>query len=149
MEIRSRLFGKQTIDPDTIITFPQGLPGFEDQTRYKLFHQEGSKIIYWLQSLDDEDIIFSVTHPATFNINYQFTLTDSEAELLDLEDMQDLIILIMLHKEENADSQDKPTIKGSIKSPLLINGKNASVLPNIEQSIILSESSNEIDVSEA
>ncbi len=127
MEIRSRLFGKQTIDPDTIITFPQGLPGFEDQTRYKLFHQEGSKIIYWLQSLDDEDIIFSVTHPATFNINYQFTLTDSEAELLDLEDMQDLIILIMLHKEENADSQDKPTIKGSIKSPLLINGKNASV----------------------
>jgi flagellar assembly factor FliW len=153
MEIKSRIFGEQIIDPNTIISFPKGIPGFENQTRFKLFHQEGKPIIYWLQSLDDENLIFSVAHPAIFNINYSFVLTDAEEALLQLENIDDVLILILLHKDESDSGSHYPTIKGSIKSPLIINGAKRigmqKVLAHTEQSITLTEAHNEIDVTEA
>jgi len=155
MEIKSKLLGEQVVDPETIITFPHGIPGFDGYTRFKLFHQEGSDIVFWLQSLDSDEILFSVAHPAQFNINYNFTLTDEEEATLEAEDSgDDLIIMIILHKnEEGNDDASQPTIKGSIKSPLVINSKTRigiqKILAQVEQSITLTETSNEIDVSEA
>lgn len=152
MEIQSKLLGNQQVNPDTIITFPHGLPGFEDQTRFNLFHQEGSEIIFWLQAVDNEDLTFSVAHPAHFNINYNFVLTDEEEQLLQLQNVDDLLILILLHKDDKLDPA-KPTIKGSIKSPLLINTEKRigfqKLLITIEQSITLTEKNSQIDVSEA
>ncbi len=152
MEIQSKLLGNQEVNPDSIITFPRGLPGFEDQKRFKLFHQDGSEIVYWLQAVDDEDLLFSVAHPINFNINYNFILTDEEEALLEAQNSDELLILIMLHKD-NEQSGGKPTIKGSIKSPLVLNTEKRiglqKVLVTIEQSITLTEKVSEIDVSEA
>ncbi|MFI3155855.1 MAG: flagellar assembly protein FliW [Methylococcaceae bacterium] len=149
MEIKSSFFGEQSIDPSTIINFPNGIPGFEDQTRFKLFHQEGGNpLIFWLQSLDDESLVFSVAQPSIFNINYNFVLNDAEEAMLEIEDTADILILIILHK----DVSDQPTIKGSIKSPLIINSAKRiglqKVLAQVEQSITLTETCNEINVSE-
>ncbi|MDP3875476.1 MAG: flagellar assembly protein FliW [Methylobacter sp.] len=149
MEIKSSFFGEQSIDPSTIISFPQGIPGFEDQTRFKLFHQEGDNpLIFWLQSLDDESLTFSVAQPSIFNINYAFVLNDAEEALLGIEDTADALILIILHKDES----DQPAIKGAIKSPLVINSAKRigfqKLLANVEQSITLTETSNEIHLSE-
>ena len=152
MEITSKRFGKQSIDSNSIITFPGGLPGFEHNTRYKFFHQEGSNIIYWLQSLDDEDIIFSVALPTSFNLNYRFLLTDDDEAMLQLDNVDDLILLIMLHQSEEGQTQRQPVIKGSLKAPLIINVKTRrglqKVLPEIEQTITLVESNNEIEITE-
>jgi len=149
MEIKSSFFGEQSIDPSTIISFPNGIPGFEDQTRFKLFHQEGDNpLIFWLQSLDDESLTFSVAQPSIFNINYAFVLNDAEEALLGIEDTADALILIILHKDES----DQPAIKGAIKSPLVINSAKRigfqKLLANVEQSITLTETSNEIHLSE-
>ena len=162
MDIKSKFLGTQQIDPETIITFPEGIPGFEDQTRFKLFHQETNPIIYWLQSVDDEDLTFSVASPSIFNINYSFLLNDKEQALLKLDDKDDLIILILLQLLRNYFGLDintddpqgtqKPTIKGSIKSPLLINSASKigiqKCLAQIEQSITLTEKNNEIELQE-
>ncbi|MGZ4956562.1 MAG: flagellar assembly protein FliW [Methylobacter sp.] len=150
MEIKSSFFGEQTIDPSTIISFPNGIPGFEDQTRFKLFHQEGGNpLIFWLQSLDDESLIFSVAQPSMFNINYNVVLNDAEEATLGIEDTADALILIILLKDES----DQPTVKGSIKSPLVINSAKKiglqKVLTQVEQSITLTDVSNEINVSES
>ena len=153
MEIKSSLFGEQTIDPETVIRFPEGLPGFENRTRFKLFHQEGSPIIYWLQSLDDEELTFSVAHPSIFNINYSFVLTDAEEALLQLGSVDDVLVLILLHKDASDQGSQHPTIKGSIKSPLVINCAQRlglqKILARMEQSITLTEASNEIALTEA
>jgi len=149
MEIKSSFFGEQTIDPSTIISFPNGIPGFEDQTRFKLFHQEGENpLVFWLQSLDDEALTFSVAQPSIFNINYNFVLNDAEEAALKVEDPADILILIILHK----DASDQPTVKGAIRSPLVINSTKRiglqKVLTQVEQSITLTDVSNEINVSE-
>jgi len=151
MKIKSSLLGEQVIDPNSIIHFPIGIPGFEDQTRFKLFHQENNPIIFWLQSVDDELLTFSVASPALFNINYNLILTDAENAILEADNADDIIVLILLHKNED-DTNQHPTIKGSIKAPLIINSAKRiglqKVLSNVEQSITLVETGNEIDVSE-
>ncbi|HBA65941.1 MAG: flagellar assembly protein FliW [Gammaproteobacteria bacterium] len=153
MEIKSKFLGEQRVDPDTIIVFPKGIPGFEDQTRFKLFHQEDNPIIFWLQSVDDEDLTFSAANPVDFNINYSFILTDEEQALLELSSPDELAVLILLHTDENDEESGKPTIKGSIKSPILINVNSRKgiqkVLVQVEQSITLTEKNHEIDFSEA
>lgn len=151
MEIESKSFNKQP-STDTIINFPNGIPGFEDQTQFQLFHQEGNKIVFVLQSLDNTSLVFPVAHPSHFNINYQFILSDEEQAQLQIQSTEDLLLLLLLHKDENSPPSDPPMIKGSIKSPLLINIKNKigiqKTLSAIEQSITVTEKSSEINVAE-
>jgi flagellar assembly factor FliW len=153
MEIESKSFSKQQPSSDIVINFPAGIPGFEDQTQFQIFRQEGNEIIFLLQSLSNEDIAFSVAHPSHFNINYHFVLTDDEQSQLQLQSIDDLLILLILHRDENSDVAEQPMIKGSIKSPLLINTENRTGIQKtfsaIEQSITLTEKNNEINVSEA
>ena len=154
MEIKTRFFGTQTIDPDSILTFPEGIPGFEKYKRYKLFNQEGNDKIYWLQSIDDERLSFSVTHPGHFNINYSFELSDQEQDTLQANESTELAFLILLHEQENeTDQEQKPVIKGSINTPLVINTQQRigiqKNLHHAQQSIILAEEKNEINVSES
>ncbi|MCK5831218.1 MAG: flagellar assembly protein FliW [Methylococcales bacterium] len=153
MEIKSKAFVEPQINPEIVIDFPNGIPGFEDQTQFQLFQQEDSKIVYLLQSVQDEYLTLPVAHPSSFNINYQFALSDDEESTLDLESIADLLILLILHKDSNIDSPSQPTIKGSIKSPLLINTKKRigiqKIISTIEQSITFTEKDNEIDLIEA
>ena len=151
MEIKSMVLGPQSIDEEQIISFPNGIPGFEKDTRFKLFHQEDNAVIYWLQSLDNAEVTFSVAEPMQFNINYNFALTSDEETQLKIENSDDLLVMIILHKNEN--DSGVPMIKGSINSPLVINTQDRiglqKNLVKVEQSIMLTESSNLIDVSEA
>lgn len=144
MEFNSQHFGVQHIDPETIITFPQGIPGFEQQKRYKLFHQAGSKKVYWLQSLDDAELVFSVTGAVHFNVDYHFALNAAEQALLKLQRQEDLLILILLHKTDTQ-QLGQPTIKGSLKAPLLINSVDCigmqKILSDAEVSITAAEPS--------
>jgi flagellar assembly factor FliW len=161
MEIKSSFFGDQSIDPSTIINFPNGIPGFEDQTRFKLFHQEGDNpLVFWLQSLDDESLVFSVAQPSIFNINYSFELNDAEEATLGIEDTADILLLVILHKDSPDISgviqslkmqalsmlgvtSDQPAIKGAIRSPLVINSAKRiglqKVLTQLEQNTTLTE----------
>jgi len=151
MEIKSSFLGTQSVDADTIITFPNGIPGFEEDTRFKLFHQEGSEVVYWMQSLDTDELLFSVAQPSHFKINYSFILTDEEEALLKLENNEDILILIILQKTDA--SAEKPIIKGSITSPLIINEKTLlglqKHLPRVDQSITLTDTSHEVNVFDA
>lgn len=153
MEIESRAFDSHPLDPNSTITFPLGIPGFEDQTQFQLFQMDNSEIVYSLQSLTDESTAFSVALPSHFNINYHFDLTDEEEATLEVESADDLLILLILHRDKSTEAAAHPTIKGSIKAPLLINSKKRiglqKTLAEIEQSITLTEKHNEIDVSEA
>jgi len=152
MEIKSKAFMPQQIDSNSTINFPNGIPGFEDQTQFQLIKLDDGGIIYSLQSLSNENIAFSVALPEHFYINYNFALTDQEEAILEIESIDDLLILLILHKNDISETSSQPTIKGSIKSPILINTKNKiglqKLLLAVEQSITLTEKHNEIELSE-
>lgn len=153
MEIQSKSITEQIIHQKSVINFPNGIPGFEEQTQFQLFQMDDNEIVFLLQSTQDETIGFSVSQPYHFNINYQFILTDEEEKTLQLDSLDDLLIVLILHNDENTGFTLRPSIKGSIKSPLLINTKKKlglqKVLSSVEQTITFTEKRNEIDVMEA
>lgn len=119
MEINTQ-FGPQEIDPESIITLPQGMLGFADLTHYKLFHEEGKPTVFWLQSLDDPAIQFPVASPQLFQVAYEIALSDEETELLQLTSTEDATLLVTVSKPAGNASQAQP----NLLAPIIINMEN-------------------------
>lgn len=148
--IQTLQFGEININKDKVITFPQGLAGFEQLTRYVLCHEEGSEgIVHFLQSVEDGELVFSVGDPAQFGIHYQFTLTDTEMASLELTDMGDLLVLILLYRDEEKTAGHREPVRGALTLPLIINIKSRKGIQKIMQtlapSVLLSEISSSVE----
>ncbi|BAN34346.1 flagellar assembly protein FliW [Sulfuricella denitrificans skB26] len=124
MKFHSTQFGTQEVDPESILTFPNGMPGFEGSTRYKLFHIEENTeqpvVVHWLQSIDEPDVAFALVDPALFGLNYEFVLTDEEEQLLKMESVEDIAVLLMAYKPE-PDAVSKASINANINGPIVLN----------------------------
>jgi len=130
----------QEIDPSTIITFPDGIPGFEQCTRYKLFHEEGKPTLFWLQSVDKPELSLSVTQPEILNIAYQFALSDDEEKRLEISGpvgAEDLAVLVILYRQfAKGEQAGDAAVQANVRAPLVINLKSRiglqKTLRNIE-----------------
>lgn len=122
MKFHSTQFGMQEVDPESILTFPKGMPGFEGSTRYKLFHddQEHQVVVHWLQSIDEPDVTFALVDPAVFGLNYEFSLTDEEEQLLKMESVDDIAVLLIAYKPQ-PDADSKANINANINGPIVLN----------------------------
>lgn len=87
------------VDPQSVIHFPQGIPPFDDSRRFKLFHEEGKDSVFWLQSLDDADVLFSVTDPDLLKLSYEVSLSDDEQKLLDIAPGDELVLSVIVYKD--------------------------------------------------
>lgn len=126
MKFESTTLGSIEVSPDTIITFPEGLIGLEDCKRYSLFHEDKENpIVFWLQSLDEPDITFSVIDPAILGIRYEITLDGAETALIEREASDDIAVLMIVRKandllDSNVADSD---VKANAIAPLVINMK--------------------------
>ncbi len=124
MEVNTGI-GESELARENLITFPGGIPGFEGLTRYRLFHEEDNQepAVYWLQSEDDESIQLPVANPELFHVNYQVTLTDEETGLLQLSDPEDVVVLVLLYRDMQDETQPPGpgAIRGNFLGPLIIN----------------------------
>lgn len=109
------------MDSGKVITFPQGIPGFETYTKYTLFHkQENKSCVYWLESLDSPQVTFTLVDPTDYGLNYAMDLSDEEAAVLGAEDPSQLAVLLMLSKKE--EGVDKASsLHANIAGPIILN----------------------------
>lgn len=127
MEIQTTRFGRMEINADTVLYFPNGIPGFEKCTKFKLLHDKdtkGQKSCYWLQSLDDPDVTLQSIDPTVLGINYEFKLTEEEANLIKLKNAEDIAMLLLVSKNENA-KEGESSIKAHMTNPIIINVESA------------------------
>ena len=119
MEIDIRRYGIKNVpvDPDTSFTFEHGLAGFEESKRFKLFHEEGSKAVFWLQSLDDTSLTFPVVMPEALDIEYQIELSDEECARIGLKNPEDAVVAVIVYRED----ADNGKIVANTLSPLILN----------------------------
>jgi flagellar assembly factor FliW len=109
------------IDQDTLIAFPDGLPGFEDCKRFKLFHSGESPVIFWLQSTDDPAVIFSLADPDLLKVYYELTLTDEDLALLRFKGGDELHIAVILSHQEENNPTSQSAILANFRTPIVIN----------------------------
>jgi len=133
MNIQTTRFGVVTVDPDQVMTFPQGLIGFGEQqpARFALLrpdecgHECGH--FYWLQSADDPDLAFLVVDPALFFKDYQVCIREETQADLDLADAKDGQLLVICNRAGE-------WITGNLLGPLVINTKT-----RLGQQVVLTE----------
>ena len=124
-------FGELSIDPSKIITFSRGIPGFEKNKRWALFHEVDEKgnrvggVVVHLLSIDDGNVALPLTDPSLFGFSYEFELSDSEVAELKLEDPNDLLVMatMSVNKDAPLDNDLPPAanIYANISMPILIN----------------------------
>lgn len=117
MEINTR-YGKQVVAKSSLLTFPEGLPGFEDLRQYKLFHEEGKSTVYYLQSTEDPDIRLPLVTPQACKVDFRIDLTDEEVSKLQIESEDDIVVMVTL-----SDNQDDAAagITANFMAPIIIN----------------------------
>lgn len=84
MKYASTRLGEFEVPPASILTFTQGLSGFETELEYALlpFDAKTESPLHWLHSLHNAGLAFVVTNPYLFVPDYQVEM--SPADKLDL-----------------------------------------------------------------
>ncbi len=118
IRIESPRYGSLEVDPERVIEFPAGLVGFEDCTRYTLFHPEDTgddaPRYFILQSLDDPAVAFHIADPALFGFDFEVKLADDEAALLKLADPEKAAVVVILSKGGKG-------VRANLRAPLILN----------------------------
>ncbi|WP_035382817.1 flagellar assembly protein FliW [Ferriphaselus sp. R-1] len=126
MKLTLPRFGSQEVSfsQDSIIEFPNGLPGFEDCKRFKLLHRDDGHEprVFWLQSIDEPEVVFSITDPSQIKLSYNVKLSDEEADTLRVDENDDICLAVMLSHplgESGEVAMDK--VAALTRSPIAIN----------------------------
>ena len=106
-----------TVDPETLFTFPEGIAGFEDCKRFKLFHEEGKATVFWLQCIDDTTVMFPIVAPETLDIEYQIELSDADCALIGLQHVEEAAVVVIVYRDGAEDGK----IAANTRSPVILN----------------------------
>ena len=83
-------------DSRNIITFPEGLLGFEEIHEYLLFHEDEENFLWSLTAANDSQIpSFIVMVPFTIREDYHPSLSERDLELLGNPQPEDLCFLVI------------------------------------------------------
>jgi len=116
--VKNLQLGTVSIDTDKIATFPEGLIGFEELTRFAIIDLEEYEPFQWLLSLDDPEIIFPIISPILVVENYNPVISRAEAYRLgEFEDEDLLLYAIVTIRPELG------KVTANLKGPIIINQK--------------------------
>ena len=119
MKINTRVFGEVDIEESKILTFPGGIVGFPDMTRFTLIHDEekGSKSIKWMQSVDEPNFAMPVMDPLLVLDGYNPVVDDELlAPIGDLSGENMLVLVTVSIPKGNLEDM---TV--NLKGPIVIN----------------------------
>lgn len=119
MQVNTFRFGTLNIEEKDIITFAQGIPGFEEWQKYILVQPDTEVPFCFLQSIDEEGLAFIVTDPFVFFSEYDFQLPVSIQEELSIESEKDVKVWSIVSVPE---SLEEATV--NLMAPLVVNLKD-------------------------
>ncbi len=117
MYIETEYFGRIEISDDDIMTFPEGIPGFEELKRFTLLSiGEDFVNFFLLQSVDRPEISFIVTGMFVIYNGYEVHIEDDDLELLGITSPDTVLTLAIAVIPE-----DPKDIRVNLKAPVIIN----------------------------
>lgn len=114
VHLESVLLGPLDIRPDTVITFPAGLPGFVTLRDFALIETHRDELI-WMQSLEDAEITFLVVDPFVLVSGFEVEIPPSDLAALGVSD-QDATLLVLAV----AQLQGGIPVSVNLQSPIVI-----------------------------
>ncbi len=118
MLIKTKCFGEVDIAEDKIITFENGLFGFEEYKKYTVLYDVECKeeSISWLQSIDEPTLALPVVSPLLVKPDYNPVVEDTLLESLGTVSDENMAIFFVMTVPS-----DLTLMSVNLKAPLLIN----------------------------
>ena len=119
MLIKTRYFGEIDVDEAKILTFDDGLIGFENLKKFTLIYNnetEASSNVTWLQSLDEPLVAFPVINP--FYVMKEYNPIVEDEVLIPLGELMEDSTAIFLTLTVPSDITKMTT---NLKAPIIIN----------------------------
>lgn len=119
MLVKTRCFGEIDLAEDKILTFDNGIMGFEECKKFTILYdstEEGTPVISWLQSLDEEGLAIPVINPLLVKPDYNPTVEDELLASLGELTEENLVILLSVTA---ASEPEKMT--ANLKAPFIMN----------------------------
>lgn len=130
MQIQTKYHGEIVIQEKDIITFPKGIPGFEDENKFILLQLQGETPFSILQSIQTVNLAFVVGEVFNLFPKYDIELPQNAIEILELTDSKDADVLsIITIKDPFVNST------ANLQGPIIINRVN-----KIAKQVILNQS---------
>lgn len=85
MKIETKFLGEVEIVEEDIYTFENGLPGFEDLTKFVLIPLDADLPLAILQSTEQAQVGFVMAYPFAFKADYAFDLSEEDKKALHIE----------------------------------------------------------------
>ncbi|MFZ3590383.1 flagellar assembly protein FliW [Bacillus sp. DJP31] len=116
MNYETKYHGNIEVNETEIVVFENGLPGFEENKKFILLPLDTESPFLILQSLEERDLGFVVIEPFLTFPNYEFDLSESIVEKLQLEDKNDSIVFNILSIKEPF---EQTTV--NLQAPVIVN----------------------------
>ena len=116
ISFQSAKFGDVTVDKSNIVTFPQGLPGFERFTRFGLFEVEEETPFLRLLCVDEPNLGFVLVNPVVVWPEYEPNVGEDEFEGLGINSVENLAIYCIVTL-----SKIPEQVTANLKGPICIN----------------------------
>ncbi len=134
MKINTSRFGNLEVEKEEIITFSEGLLGFENLKKFTVVDPGDQTLILWLQSTEDESTAFPIIEPRIFMPNYRVKLLPAELNSLSLTDLSNATVYSIL-----TIPQTVTEMSANLKAPIIINNDTKSA-----RQIVLQDSKLEV-----
>ena len=120
MILETRNFGEIMIEEDKILTFNEGIPGFDDLTKYIIIHSPDESMPFqWLQSIEEGELAFVIINPFTFKTDYDFKIPEHIVKKLDIKSPKDINVFNIVNIPEDINK-----MTANLQAPIIINRKN-------------------------
>lgn len=117
MIIKSNQLGEIKIDETRVISFSNGIPGFENDREYAIFPIEGEGPFYYMHAVKNPDLCLVLAVPFIFFPDYELELSPESLDILEIEDGdQKLAIFSVLNIP--ADFKDATA---NLLAPIIVN----------------------------
>jgi flagellar assembly factor FliW len=130
VKVSTTRFGELQVNKEDIISFQEGLLGFENLKTFFVVDPGDSTLILWLQSIDDGKVAFPVIEPKIFKPDYVAKLLPADMNSVELETLSHAKIYSIL-----TIPSDITTMSANLKAPIVINNKK-----KIAKQIVLQDS---------
>lgn len=115
MNLVHQQLGKFEVPDEKIITFPHGIIGYENYSRFAIVDDENWYPFSWLVSLEDNNFGFPIIDPVVLSEKYKKNIPSNLFESLKQDNSKSVVFCVVTIKGNNG------SVTINLKGPLLIN----------------------------
>jgi flagellar assembly factor FliW len=118
VKVTTTRFGEINCDKSDILTFPEGILGFEAHKAFTIVDPGDNTFVMWLQSIDDGQVAFPIIEPKIFAPQHTVKLLPNELQSIQVDQVEKLRIFCIL-----TIPQDVTKMSANLKAPIVINSE--------------------------